>query len=343
MKADRRRILSLGASAVVAAVAAPLAASPASAASPQIIELGLLPGTTGSAATDVNEFGVVVGHSFTPNGPGQYSRAFRWENGVMADLGSLGGPIVAANGINNKGWIVGSSNLTSGSNIHHAFLWRPGLGMVDIGPAGTHSVARDVNDSGVVVGYYSDPELGIRGFRWKNGVLTMIENAAVPPDPEWRKFLPTQINNSGLIAGDNQEQAARWVNGTVTVVGQPGATSGGVNAAGDVTVSGDFAPYGSYVWRADGTTVALQVPVGTDRVSPTGINDLGKAVGIANTGDIAVSRAVYWSETGVVHRLPSLVSGGQSGAMRLNNRSQVVGWAHAADGTYRAVLWQPTS
>ncbi|GHJ47483.1 hypothetical protein Cs7R123_48250 [Catellatospora sp. TT07R-123] len=342
MKADRRKVLSLGASAVIAAVAAPLVTSPAFAASPTIVDLGLLPGTTGSIAADINEAGVVVGNSSTPNGPGQYSRAFRWENGVMQDLGSLGGQKSFASGINNKGWIVGGSTL-AGEGVYHAFLWKPGQGMVDIGPLGTHSIADDINDSGVVTGYYHDAELGNRGFRWKNGVMTVVENGAVPPDPEWRRFLPEQINNNGVIIGDNQDQAARWVNGTVANVGLLGSSSGGGNAAGDVTVSLDVAPYGAYVWMADGTTRTLQTPVGADRATPAGINDIGKAVGIASTGNIAVDRAVYWSETGVVHHLPSLVTGGEAGALRLNNRSQVVGWAKAADGTYRAVLWQPAA
>ncbi len=324
-------------SAAIAAATAPLVSSPAFAAAPQITDLGLLPGTTDSVATDLNEHGVVVGNSTIGSGPTQVARAFRWKNGVLSDLGSLGGQKVSAIGINNNGWIVGSSTLAD-NTTYRAFLWRPGLGMVPVGPV--DGFANDINDAGVVVGHYYDQEFGRRGFRWENGVTTVVEYAAGGTDLEWRKFLPTQINNNGVITGDNRDQAARWVNGTVTIAGTGGAWSGGINAAGDVTVTTYSPTESAFVWKADGATRPLQVPAGADRVWPTGINADGDAVGSANTGNNNIMRAVYWSETGVVHSLPSLVPGGQAGATRVNNSSQVVGWAHLADGTTRAVLWK---
>ncbi|WP_166377972.1 hypothetical protein [Catellatospora methionotrophica] len=340
MKADRRQVLSIGVSAAIAAVTAPLVASaPAAAAGPQIIDLGLLPGTTHSGAADLNEHGVVVGSSSTANGPGQVARAFRWKNGVLSDLGTLGGQRTGASGINNNGWIVGSSTLADNVTTQ-AFLWKPGLGMVAVGPA--RSVGVDVNDAGVVVGYFFDQELGNRGFRWENGVTTLVENTNVPPgDPLYRRFLPTQMNNDGVIVGQNQDQAARWANGTVTLVGEGGAWDGGINAQGDVTISATWPQEIGYVWKADGTTRPLQIPAGADRINPVGINADGDAVGIASTGNTNISRAVFWSETGEVHGLPSLVPGAQAHAMRINNSSQIVGTAYVADGTYRAVLWKP--
>ncbi|MEV0460319.1 hypothetical protein, partial [Catellatospora methionotrophica] len=276
-------MLSIGVSAVIAAATAPLAASPAAAAGPQIIGLGLLPGMTDSVATDLNEHGVVVGNSSA----GQVSRGFRWKNGVLTDLGSLGGQRVNVTGINNNGWITGTSTLADNVSSR-AFLWRPGQPMIAIGPA--ESYADDINDAGVVVGHGFDPGFGRRGFRWENGVTTVVEDVTGGSDLDWRRFVPVQVNGSGVIAGDCRDLAARWVNGVVVLAGVAGAWSGGVNAAGDVTVT-EYAPTErAYVWKADGSTRPLQVPAGADRVWPTGINADGDAVGSANTGNNNISR-----------------------------------------------------
>ena len=44
-----------------------------------------------------------------------------WQNGVMTDLGTLGGPSAQARGINPQGQIVGSSDTSGGET--HATLW----------------------------------------------------------------------------------------------------------------------------------------------------------------------------------------------------------------------------
>ena len=57
--------------------------------------------------------------------------AFLWENGVMTDLGTLGGANSAATGINPAGQIVGGSEmgerLPSGEIPSHPFLWDKGV------------------------------------------------------------------------------------------------------------------------------------------------------------------------------------------------------------------------
>ena len=69
----------------------------------------------------------------------------------MTDLGTLGGPVRAAYGINDLGQVVGASETASGDG--HAFRWEAGV-MIDMGtlPGGTESVARGINDLGQVVG-----------------------------------------------------------------------------------------------------------------------------------------------------------------------------------------------
>jgi probable HAF family extracellular repeat protein len=73
----------------------------------------------GSQATDISPLGVIVGWSYLT--PGDYdTHAFVWKDGVMTDIGTLGGRSSMAAGINRGGAVVGWSNTAAGRTMPFA-------------------------------------------------------------------------------------------------------------------------------------------------------------------------------------------------------------------------------
>jgi probable HAF family extracellular repeat protein len=123
-------------------------------------DLGTLPGGPDAQAILINEAGQVVGYSYTSSAPSPFctfplaTGAFIWEKSKgMRDLGTLGGTCTLATDLNDRGQIVGSSNLL-GDQSSHAFLWENGL-MHDLGGSlgGSFTGAFAVNQSGQAVGF----------------------------------------------------------------------------------------------------------------------------------------------------------------------------------------------
>ncbi|MEM2250395.1 MAG: CARDB domain-containing protein, partial [Candidatus Bathyarchaeia archaeon] len=106
---------------------------------------------------------VVVGEMMTDRGP----RAFRWANGILQDLGTLGGDLSTALRVSSNGNIVvGYSKNAQGK--HRAFRWTIDGVMHDLGTlGGSWSEARDVSANGeVIVGISETKEGRSHAFLW---------------------------------------------------------------------------------------------------------------------------------------------------------------------------------
>jgi len=166
-------------------------------------DLGTLGGPD-SAALINNDRGEVTGWSYTsfvanPSTGTPTVDPFLWnpEDGKMTDLGSLGGTFGAPFFLNNRGQVIGVSNL-AGDLVVHPFIWSKSEGMKDLGTlGGTYSHPDWINDAGEVVGFSNaaGDQIG-HAFLWRHGVMTDL--GTIGGDPSSEAF---SINSQGQIVG----------------------------------------------------------------------------------------------------------------------------------------------
>jgi probable HAF family extracellular repeat protein len=96
----------------------------------------------------INDLGQIVGRL--------NSTGYVWQNGVLTDLGTLGGSSSLANSINNAGQIVGRSAIAAGPA--HAFIYASGQMLdlnslvADLSDWESLNIAYDINEHGQIVG-----------------------------------------------------------------------------------------------------------------------------------------------------------------------------------------------
>jgi probable HAF family extracellular repeat protein len=272
--------------------------------------IGALSGASGSTiATSVNAVGQIAGSSPVATGD---QHAFLYSNGVMTDLGTLGGTASVAYGLNASGQVVGASSTAAGAQ--HAFLYSNGV-MTDLGTlGGTGSVAYGINAAGEIAGTLTTAAGNPEGFSYANGSMTPI----------------TYYTNNSLY---------------VTRV-----TARAVNAAGDILVDSveydgtadetsvsrlhgktfiELAPLETYTCTALVTGNAL--PIWSQFVG-LALNDAGLAVGTYLACPTNGPFSAWSSDQTLALTLPS----GQdpSRALGINNSNTVVGEYTTASGLH---------
>jgi len=240
-------------------------------------DLGTLGGPD-AWARYINNGTQIAGVSFTnsainPETGQPTTHAFLWQHGEMRDLGTLGGTFSEPFGLNNRGQVVGQSNVRGdpGCNgsvdpcVKHAFFWERGS-LKDIGTlGGSYSEALGVNESGEVVGLAgTQNDQANPGFVWKAGVMTDL-GALTGDDCS----IARAINSWGQIVGTSypcatgSENAALWDNGAVINLNRFVPPGSDLHLTGDDAYINDRGEIAGTALRPNGDVRAfLLIPCG---------------------------------------------------------------------------------
>jgi len=105
-----------------------------------------------------------------------------------------------AYGVNNKGEVVGYSDLPGGTR--HMFLWKQGQGMKDLGaPSGSTAEARAINENSQVVGYATLPGQFAHAFLLDKGIFTDLGTL-----PTGNVSSAAAINLGGTVVGSSNKR-----------------------------------------------------------------------------------------------------------------------------------------
>jgi probable HAF family extracellular repeat protein len=138
----------------------------------------------------INDRGQVAGASDTTPTPNPLTGVptqdpFLWDKGTMLDLGTLGGAVGSATGLNDRGQVIGVSSVAANAGAClteldpncHPFLWDKGK-LIDLNTStigGNPLSAVAINDAGEIGGAADFSSTGgstFDAYLWRNGVAT---------------------------------------------------------------------------------------------------------------------------------------------------------------------------
>jgi probable HAF family extracellular repeat protein len=298
-----------------------------------VIDLGTLGGTY-SNAYGINNNGWVTGMSTLPGDTEVHT--FLWRNGVMHDLGTLGGEnSYAGFSPNQEGDLGGlaetstpdplGENYCGSGTICLPLVWHNGVKTPLPTLGGSNGAAQGMNARGVVPGVAENttPDPACNAPQVLQGRPVLWEPVlavAIPPKGA--------IHELPVYPGDT-EGAAHMINDKGQATGWSGTCA--------KTALG-FANFHALVWE-NGRAIYLGSLGGTLNTQGLGINNRGQVAGYGDLAGDTTFHAFLWQD-GVMSDLGTLPGDMASGADGLNNLGQVVGGSWDASWNGRAVIWQ---
>ena len=256
---------------------------------------------------------------------GKICHGFVWENGIMRQLPTLGGPNGYATAVNDRGEVVGwAETMVRDSTCNspqvfrfRAVLWNAKTGTKrELRPfqRDATSAATAINGRGQVVGISGDCDIAVGNYSARHAV--MWDNGRVVEIPHlggeiWHT--PTSINDHGHVVGFSNPEG---------VVGRT------------------LLPR-AFLWKGGKKSRDLGLLQGDDNAQALSINNRGQVVGVSCAGDNC--RAFIW-EKGVLRDLKQVVApdfpGVFGSARSINDRGQITGHV-VINGGLRAYVATP--
>jgi len=305
-----------------------------------IHDLGTLGGNT-SQASHVNNRGQVAGFAanavpensdvatfFNGVPAAQQVRAFMSENGLMRDIGTLGGNDSMAVLINEMGAVCGFSSINTEINdttslpTIHPFLW-------------INEQMRDLGSLG--------------------GTLATTGSFV---DGPWGRVMNDQAHVAGtsLLAGDEDRGAFIWRHGQMTDLGSLGgnatdayAISNNDQVVGRSRTTNTPGSHHPFLWE-NGQMTDLGVAATCTRGTAHTINSRGEVGGgfggcTPDPDDRAIGRGFYWQKGKPIVDVNSLITPASNiwvdDISFINDAGQMAGTGVLPDGSTRAVLLVP--
>ncbi len=254
----------------------------------------------------------------------------------------------SANAINNLGQIAGfqsvdvpsavvpgatvtsfTATLWDGGAIPGKYLTTPNLNL--------GSVAKDINDSGQIVGFTNDNFGNYTATLWENGQTKSLSFMG-------ETFGMVQsINKSGEMIGltgpDFGSRITHWDKNLIpTFEGNSIGYDYSLNESGQIAGVFEFSPmnYKAGIWT-NGTLVDIGT-LGASNDFPSDINDHGMVTGYGSTLSNNTRAFIYDGEAITALRMiPGY--GGSTVANAINESGQVVGHSFSANNSQHATLW----
>jgi len=252
----------------------------------------------------INDNGVVVGSGYK-NGPTDQSKGFIYSEGEYSELLPPGWEGAIANGINNRGDVVGTGSNAKGER--RGFIYKEGI-YTELLPLGwVDAEVGGINDKGVVIGRgiknYTDDDLP-KGFIYKNGVYKTLRSPLFPPTVHLDSI--NDINDFGAIVGSCSYGVPAW--------GWAGATYGFVYRTG------------IYQWF---------LPKGYEYAEVAAINNRGAVVGWVEEGP-NITGFIY---RGGIYRWLIMPGRTATWPLDINNRGEVVGYSGDLNGHSKGFVY----
>jgi probable HAF family extracellular repeat protein len=297
--------------------------------------LGTLGGTF-SQPFGMNNKGEVDGIATLPGDQSQH--AFLWRNGVMTNLGTLGGPNSSGDfgvpfGPNERGEVVGGAETSTPDPLGEdlcffgnsltclPFVWKDGVMTPLPTLGGNNGAAGDINNRGQVVGIAENTTRGptCPALGPPLNVIDQIEEKPVI----WEKG---EIQELPTFPGD-PDGGANAINDHGQIVG----------ASGNCPKGPEFALH-ALLWQ-NGALTDLGNLGGTFSFAGN-INNRGQVIGASGLHGDTTAHAFLWTKDSGMKDLGTLPADFSSLAKGINDKGQVVGQSCDIGGNCRAFLWQ---